>query len=204
MRLLQPRVRPTTDADWDDDSRPLLERLERDGRRLNIFRTMARHPKLFKRWMVFANHVLGGSTLPAREREIAILRVGVRCGSGYEWAQHVAIARAAGVTDEQIRRIAGLLDHPHDTAEDWSESDATIVRATDELLDDRFISESTWAALSERWSEQQRMDLVFCVGQYTTVSMALNSFGVQLEADAERFPPQLFAADGTFAASAEP
>jgi 4-carboxymuconolactone decarboxylase len=71
---------------------------------INIFRTMARHPKLMKRGMVFANHVLGGSTLPARERERVILRTGYLCGSGYEWAQHVAIARAVKVLSEGIIR----------------------------------------------------------------------------------------------------
>ncbi|HEY4333182.1 MAG TPA: carboxymuconolactone decarboxylase family protein [Ilumatobacteraceae bacterium] len=188
MHLDQPRITPTTEADWDDDSRPIVEAIERNGGRpLNIFRTMARHPKLFKRWMVFGNHVLSNSTLPARERELVILRTGYLCTSGYEWAQHVAIGRRSGLTDDEITRIAA---GPQDPA--WSAGDATLLTATDELMATKFISDATWARLSVAWSEQQLMDIVFTVGQYTLVSMALNTFGVQIEPETDKFPPQLF------------
>lgn len=193
MRLHHARVEPTVAADWDDDSRPLLLAIERNsGRVLNIFRTLARHPKLLKRWTVFANHVLYGSTLAPRERELIILRTGIRCGSGYEWAQHVEIARRVGVTDAEIQR---LVEGP--AAAGWSTDDAALLQATDELVDDKFIGESTWAALGARWGERELIDIVFTVGQYTLVSMALNTFGVQIEAGTEQFPPELFV-DGLF------
>lgn len=193
MRLDRPRITPTEPADWNDDSRPLLENIERGTLgAVNIFRTLAHHPKLLKRWLVFANHVLFGSTLPARERELVILRAGYRCGSGYEWAQHVAIGRRSGVSDEDIRRLA---QDPADAG--WSQADLELVRATDQLVDDRFIDDATWVALAARWSEQQLMDLVFTVGQYVLVSMALNTFGVQIEDHTEQFPPELFR-DGRF------
>ncbi len=51
----------------------------------------------------------------------------------------------------------------------------------DELHSDAFISDSTWQSLSEHFDTQQMMDIVFTVGQYNLVSMALNSFGVQLD-----------------------
>ncbi len=195
MRLDQPRIEPTTSADWDDDSRPLLESIERNsGSVLNIFRTLARHPKLLKRWVVFGNHVLGGTTLPvrARERELIILRTGYLCGSGYEWAQHVAIGRRSNLTDDEIRRIVD-----GSGASEWSADDSVLLEAVDELISDSFISGPTWAALSKRWNQQQLMDIVFAVGQYNLVSMALNTFGVQIEEGVDRFPPELFA-NGTF------
>ena len=161
---------------------------------VNIFRTLARHPKLLKRWMVFANHVLFGSTLPARERELLILRAGFRCGSGYEWAQHVAIGRRSGITDDEIRRLS---EDPEEAG--WAPVDLDLVRAADQLVDDRFIDDPTWSALATRWNEQQMMDIVFTVGQYVLVSMALNTFGVQIEDQTERFPPELFR-DGRFPA----
>jgi alkylhydroperoxidase family enzyme len=193
MRLHQPRVPITDPSDWDEDSRPLLEGIERNGGRiLNIFRTLAHHPKLMKRWTVFGNHVLYGSTLPARERELIILRTGYVCGSGYEWAQHAEIARRSGLTDAEIERIA---EGPAATA--WSDDDRALLTATDELSDTKFVSDATWAALSKRWSTKQLLDIVFAVGQYTLVSMALNTFGVQLETDTAAFPAALFA-DGLF------
>ena len=72
------------------------------------------------------------------------------------------------------------------------EGDRQLLTATDELIDTKFICDNTWAELSKRWSTQQLMDIVFAVGQYTLVSMALNTFGVQLEDDTEAFPPELF------------
>jgi len=188
MHLDRPRVQPAPPSEWNDDIRPQLEAIERgSGRLLNIFRTLARHPKLLKRWLVFGNHVLSGSTLPARERELIILRTGYLCGSGYEWAQHVAIGRAAGVTDDEIRRLGA-----EPAATGWSDSDRTLLHATDQLVASKFIDDETWAALATTWNEQQLMDIVFTVGQYTLVSMALNTFGVQIEDDTDRFPPELF------------
>ena len=190
MKLDQPRVIPCTDDEIDPENRPTFEAFAKgnNGRVLNIFRTLARHPKLMKRWLVFGNHVLGGSTLPVRERELAILRTGYIAGSGYEWAQHVDIARRCGITDTEIEAIVTGPD-----ASSWSAEDATLLRATDQLLNDRFIDDGTWAALSTRWDEKQRMDLVFAVGQYNLVSMALNTFGVQIEDGVDRFPAAQFA-----------
>ena len=192
MRLRQPRIQPVTEAEWTDDSRPVLAANSARGPVLNVFATIARHPKLLKRWVVFANHVLNGSTLPPRERELVILRTGFLCRSGYEWAQHASIGRAAGLTDAEIERLTlGSTD------DGWGSGDQALLRATEQLVADHFIDDTTWAELSATWSEQQMMDLVFAVGQYTLVSMALNSFGVQLEDTTQRFPADQFV-DGLF------
>ncbi|HWN97990.1 MAG TPA: carboxymuconolactone decarboxylase family protein, partial [Blastocatellia bacterium] len=76
MLLTKPRIAPLQPSEWDDETRELLEGLRREGQVYNIFATLARHPPLLKRWMVFGGHVLSKSTLPARDREIAILRMG--------------------------------------------------------------------------------------------------------------------------------
>ena len=187
MRLRQPRIQPVTEEEWTDDSRPVLAANSAHGPVLNVFATIARHPKLLKRWVVFANHVLNGSTLPARERELVILRTGFVCRSGYEWAQHAAIGRAAGLTNAEIVRLTR-----GSAADGWTNSDRALLRATEQLVADHFVDDATWAELAAVWSEQQLMDLVFAVGQYTLVSMALNSFGVQLEDTTERFPADQF------------
>jgi 4-carboxymuconolactone decarboxylase len=192
MRIRSPRIQPTIEADWTDDSRPVMAANSRSGPPLNVFATIARHPKLLKRWVVFANHVLNGSTLPARERELVILRTGYLCRSGYEWAQHVAIGRTVGITDADIEQLT-----VGSSAAGWGERDRVLLRATEQLVADHFVDDATWAALAADWSQQQLMDLVFAVGQYTLVSMALNSFGVQLEDTTERFPADQFV-DGLF------
>jgi alkylhydroperoxidase family enzyme len=185
-RLQSPRVPPRADAEIDADTRALLGATSdgvRSGPILNIFRTLAHHPKLLKRWLVFGGHVLCKSTLPARERELAILRIGWRCRSEYEWGQHAAIGRACGLSDDEVRRTTEAA-----TAPGWSAFDAAIVRAVDELHDDAFLSDASWSALTAKWNTEQVIDFVFAVGQYNLVSMALNSLGVQLDAGVEGFP----------------
>ena len=176
MRLSEPRVPPIADEDLDEEGREFLRQVSRQGRVLNIYRTLVAHPKLLKRWGVFGTHVLYKSTLPARERELLILRTGWLCRSEYEWGQHVIIARGVGVTDEEIERVMEGSE-----AEGWNAFDAALVRAADELHEDAFISDATWQALSERFDTQQLIDVIFAVGQYHVVSMALNSLGVQLD-----------------------
>jgi alkylhydroperoxidase family enzyme len=179
MRLDKPRVAPLPDEQIDPE---LPVRLG-SGPILNIFRTLANHPALTKRWLVFGNHVLAKSTLPARERELLILRIGWLCRAGYEWGQHVVIGKASGLSDEEIARIAKGPDAPG-----WSAGDRALLRATDELHADAFVSDATWAELAGRFSTQQLMDLVFTVGQYNLVSMALNTFGVQPEPGLPKLP----------------
>jgi alkylhydroperoxidase family enzyme len=172
MRLEKPRVEPLTEAELDPDTRARFG----DGPMLNIFRTLAHHPKLLKRWLVFGNHVLQKSSLSPRDREIAILRIGWLCRAGYEWTQHVEIALRSGLDEAEIERIAAGADAPG-----WSPLERAILEATDELHDDAFISDATWQKLLEHYDTEQVMDLIFTVGQYNLVSMALNSLGVQLE-----------------------
>ena len=185
MHLKHPRVPPLPESDWSSDVRALLPRSSgaSSDEPLNIFTTLARHPKLLKRWLVFGNHVLFKSTLPARERELVILRTGWLCRSEYEFGQHTRIGKACGLTDEEIRRILAGPDGPG-----WGELDQLLLKATDELHEAHMIADATWDALSRHYDVQQLMDLVFAVGQYTLVSMALNTLGVQLEQGAEGFP----------------
>lgn len=173
-----PRLAPLSTDAMDEETRSLVP-----AGSLNIFTTLARHPKLLKRWLVFGNHVLAKSTLPERERELAILRVGWRCRAEYEFGQHTIIGRRAGISDEEIGWLVGELDDGG-----WSDADRTLLAAVDELHDDQCLSQPTWDALADRWDERQLLDLIFTVGQYTLVSMALNSLGVQRDAGVPGFP----------------
>src|SRR5262245_31290639 len=176
MRLTQPRLEPLSEEQWDDETRELLGRLQIDGRVFNIFRTLAAHPKLLKRWLVFGNHILYKSTLPPRERELLILRTGWLCRAEYEWGQHVVIGKTAGLSSDEINRIKEGPDAPG-----WSAREAALLRAVDELHSQAFISDQVWKALAASFDTQQLLDLIFTVGQYNLVSMALNTLGVQLD-----------------------
>src|SRR6056297_2429165 len=119
-----PRIPPLADDELSDAARAVLAPMLDEDRAWNVFRTMAQHPDLARRWMVFANHILGKSALPPRERELAILRTGWLCDSQYEWAQHVVIGGDAGLTVDEIDRIGSGPD-----AEGWSDLDRLILTA---------------------------------------------------------------------------
>ncbi len=182
MRLPQPRLTPLAESEWTEEQREVVTRASFDETPLNIFATLARHPKLLKRWLVFAVHVLNKSSLAPRERELAILRTGWLCRSEYEWRQHVVIARDCGLSDDEIDRVG---DGPQ--APGWSEHERALLRAVDELHADAFVSDATWNTLRQRYGEEQLLDLIFAVGNYRTVAMALNSLGVQPEPGLEPF-----------------
>jgi alkylhydroperoxidase family enzyme len=178
MSPTTPRIAPLPEEQWTEEARAVIEptRALSGGTVYNVFSTLAHHPQLLKRWMVFANHVLVKTTLPQREREILILRAGWLCRSTYEWGQHVLIGRLSGLSDEEIDRVADGPDAPG-----WSADDAALLRAADELHHDSCISDATWAQLRRRWSTQQLLDVIFTVGQYAMLAGALNSLGVELD-----------------------
>lgn len=183
MPSMQPRLRPLEEREWSAEQRELLAPMVRDGRVANIFRTLAHYPKLLKRWLPFANHLLFKSSLPPREREMLILRAAWRSRAEYEWGQHVEIGRRAGLSDAEIARIAEGAD-----ALGWTPFEAILLRAVDELQSETRLGDVTWAALAERYDTAQLMDLVFTVGNYTALAMALNSFGVPLDEGLRGFP----------------
>ncbi len=187
MEATQPRVPALTEDQWTDEVRAILAPTTAlsGGRVFNIFATLAHHPKLLKRWLLFGDHVLSKSTLPARERELAILRVGWLCRSEYEWAQHVVIGKLVGLNDDDIERVRRGPE-----AEGWSPAEAALLQATDELHTDKYIGDATWAALEQHFDLQQRIDLIFAVGQYTLVSMALRSLRVPLDPGLTGFPQE--------------
>ena len=184
MRLSEPRVQPLAIEELSDETLSTLGRQrDDDAPLLNIFATLAHHPKLLKRWLVFGNHVLAKSTLPAREREVVILRIGWLCQAEYEFGQHTAIGKQTGLSEDEIKRITEGPD-----AEGWSKLDGLLLRAVDELHADSIVGDATWKGLSEHLNTEQLIDLVFTVGQYNLVSMALNTLGVQLEDGVKGFP----------------
>src|SRR5262245_46733647 len=176
MRLTKPRIQPLSDAELNPDQEEALKEI-RPGPILNIFRTLVNAPKALARFNAWGGYVLSRrNDLPAREREIVILRIGYLCKSGYEWTQHHRIGLREGLTADEIERIkAGA-------GAGWTPAEAALIKAADELHADQFITDATWAELRAHWSEKQCMDVVFTSGQYTQVSMILNSFGVQLDA----------------------
>ena len=190
MRLDQPRIEPVDLDRLDADQRTALDPfLASDGGKvgggkiLNIFRTLAHAPRALTAFLAWGNYILSRrNALSPRNRELVILRTGFNCRSGYEWTQHRRIGLDCGLSEDEIARIKAGPD-----AGGWNDLDRAMLRATDELTADHFVSDTTWAALAPL-GDKGRMDLVMTVGQYTQVSMILNSFGIQVEEGSEVDP----------------
>ena len=186
MHLSSPRVAPVAQEQWTPEQAEIAAPLVARGKVLNIFRTLLNHPAAMRGFMGWGSYVLSKkNSLPAREREIVVLRTGFLCRSGYEWTQHVPIGQRAGLTDAEIVAIKEGAQAPN-----WSPADAALIRACDELHARQFIGDSTWQALQAHFNAKQCMDVVFTAGQYTQVSMILNTFGVQLD-EGQTLDPQL-------------
>lgn len=174
MRLDAPRISPLAEAELSPEQRAILEGAGFAGR-LNILKTLARYPEMLRAFLAWGNHVMGASPLDPILRELAILRTGYLCRSGYEWLQHRQIAARLGMAEETIARIkAGP------AAPGWSAQERAILAATDELVGDHMLGDQSWEALAFL-GDEGRTELVFAVGQYVMVSMVLNSLGIQPE-----------------------
>lgn len=191
MRLNAPRIEPVDMDRLDNEQAGVLAPFTNPdnkvggGTVLNIFRTLVRAPRALAAFLAWGNYILSRrNSLPARERELVILRTGWNCRSGYEFAQHTRIGKDCGLTSGEIEQIKQGPDAPG-----WTPLEAAMLRACDELVANHHVGDATWAALEEL-GDRGRMDLVFTVGQYTQVSMMLNSFGVQLE-DGDLADPDL-------------
>lgn len=177
-RPAEPRIPPLPEAEQDDQARELLSHAGGPAAgATNIFATLVRHPGLYRRWLPFGGKLMAGK-LPDRDRELLILRTGWNCRSDYEWSQHERIARAVGLTGDEIVRVQAGPD-----AVGWAPFDALLLRAADELHADACLTDATWAELAERYDERQLIEVPMLVGHYHLVAFTLNTLGVPLEDD---------------------
>jgi alkylhydroperoxidase family enzyme len=150
----------------------------------NVFTTLARHRGMFRKWLRFAGSLMPGGVLPRAESELLILRVAHNTGSAYEWGQHERIARSEGLTAEEVQRVR---EGPG--ADGWSERQALLLSAADELHAERMISDALWSRLSAILSDVELIELCMLVGHYEMLAMTLNSLRVEPDAPGDRPPP---------------
>lgn len=155
-----------------------LPRREGGPKGLNVLGTLAHHPAAARAFLTFNGYVLFASTLTPRERELVVLRVAALRRAQYEWAQHVVLAREAGLSDPEIARVAAGAD-----AGGWSRRERAMLEAVDELVRDAGLSTETWEVLADELDVQQIVDLVFTVGAYETLAMLLGAFRVEPDDD---------------------
>jgi alkylhydroperoxidase family enzyme len=174
----QPRITPV-----DDPSGAALSSLQAvgairdDAPTLNIFATLARNPPLLDHFGRFFTYLLKKGSLPGRERELVILRVGWRHRSEYEFGQHTIEGIREGLTPDEVEAVTGEAV----ASDRWSPDDRALLAMADELCLHDAVSETTWHALARRWDEAQLLELVVLAGGYRMVCGLLNTVGIQLE-----------------------
>jgi 4-carboxymuconolactone decarboxylase len=176
--MATPRITPLPAAEWDDAARealsPLLPAARANPRDAgNILATLVRHQPLTKAYLTFNAYLLLKSTLSARVREVAVLRTALASASDYLWDHHVPLAERAGLTSAEIDRVR--TGAPSDPV------DGLVVRAVDELARAHAISDATWTALGSHLDDDQRLDLIFTIGAYQLLALAVNTLGIQDE-----------------------
>jgi 4-carboxymuconolactone decarboxylase len=181
------RLPPIPARQWSDAAREAIAILSEEASRIgldpsddthvhNLPSTQLHHPELMKSYFPFLNFLLWGGTLPARYRELAILRVAWLRQAEYEWTQHVLIARSVGITDEEIRQIAGPIDFDR-----WDSCDSLAIRAAGELIESACLTDETWTGLMACLDVRQLIELIHVIGNYDLIAMFMKSTRMELE-----------------------
>ena len=161
------RLAPLAPECWHPSLAPVREAL---GTPLNIHRVIARHPALLIAWSGLRQHVVAGSSLAPRLRELVVLRTAHLTASRYEWDHHLPRARAAGLADSEIARVRAGADAPG-----WQRDEALLLAAVDAILAQTRIPHPLWPALCARFGDEQLLDLFFTVGVYIVMAVILKT-----------------------------
>ena len=171
---IPPRIQPLDEGSRSTRQAEVIAELV-VGPTVNIYTTLARAPELALA-MVNLGRTLRAGGIPERDREILILRTGWNCGSAYELAQHRRMALEIGMDEGDLERVRVGPGAPG-----WDPFEAQLCRFADELHRANDVTDATWAALAERYDEQQLIQATMLVGYYHLVSFSLNTLRVPLE-----------------------
>ena len=189
------RIRGLEPGEWSEEVRALLlptlgpvAAMEGDAgsgerRPLAVLTVLAHEPSLLGPFLAWASALALEGELPRHDHELLALRAAWNCRSPFEWGHHAVYARAAGIDDGEIARVVAGPDAPG-----WSEHDATLIRAADELHRDATIDDATWAVLAASYEPPALVEISLVVGQYTMLSMLTNACGVELEPGHDPLP----------------
>jgi 4-carboxymuconolactone decarboxylase len=178
----RPRIEPLDESALSPEAFQLAKeiraalKIPEDGRMTESFLMMLHHPELFRVQMAMGITLAGGA-IPARERELAVLRNAWICGAPYEWGEHVNIGRErCGLTREEVERCT-----QDSTAEGWTDHERAVLKAVEELHDDYTVSDETWAELAKTWDAKQLSEFPMLIGSYTMTAMQQNSLRYRME-----------------------
>ncbi len=165
---------PLPPDQWDPALQHVID--DMNGRPLNIHCLLANHPELLKAWWNYRMYLVRGGDLSQRDCELVILRISVLTRKWYEWSAHVVRGLAAGMSLEEIERVAA-----GPAASGWGKKDSILLSAVDSLFNIRRIDSATLTSLKTYFSGQQIMDLISIHGMYVTIACMIGTWEIQIE-----------------------
>ena len=171
------RIAPLPEAQWTTEQREVVTTFERGVADPGL-RTLVRLPALARAIAPYTQYLTEESTLPARVRQVLILRTAWLTGSDALWSRY-----ASGLPAGERRRVA---EGP--AASGWSEADRALLRTADELFRLSSVSDATWKSISGAYDLHGVIDIVETVNHFTTLALLFNSLGVQPGTAADRMP----------------
>jgi 4-carboxymuconolactone decarboxylase len=167
------RVPVPNSTDLRDDAAQLLPLIAPPGREpARTMAILALQPDLLAPFLGWAAALALHGVLSHRDHELLALRCASRCGSEFEWSEHVEFARGASLTNEEIARVTEPIDDA------WTDAEAALLRAVDELTTGFDVTDATWETLARHHDQAARVEILFVVGQYTMLSMVANAAGL--------------------------
>jgi 4-carboxymuconolactone decarboxylase len=168
-----PRIPPVVGA--SEEVQALLDKTRiGDDDPPSLFRTLAHHPTLLRRVNALGGLFLTASELPARERELVVVRVAWRTRSAYELAHHLELGRRAGLSEQELGWLTSADGR-------WGARDRALVQLVDDLAEADEVGEGTWTSLAEHWTEPQLLELLVLAGFYRMLAGLLNTVRVPLD-----------------------
>ena len=153
-----------------------------------LFTTLARHRRLYRKWLRFAGALMPGGRLPRSDSEVLILRTAHNCDCEYEWRHHERLGQEAGLTPAQIAAL-GEVSPSSLTAEQ-----ELLVQAADQLHSDRRLSDELWERLRPAYDDAQLIEICMLVGHYEMLAMTINSLEIEPDRLPTRRPPRVIRA----------
>ena len=175
VALTKPRISPVPEAQWTDEHKQRIAKfLPANARPDNSFRTLLNVPELVDRTMTLYNYVTQNSSLPPRIRELLMLRTAWLHGSDVIWRARVPFARQAGLTNDELRKIA-----QGPSASGWDAFEANLLQMADQLFRNSFVNDSVYKLMAARYNTCNVIDAGMTVADVASLALLYNTLGVQ-------------------------
>ena len=185
-----PRMPPLTPETSTQEAKEMFDRWRsgpfKGSDQNPVLWTFAHNPQLADLFSALNIHLLSTTSLPLRDRQIAIMRTAWICDARYMWSSHLRTSLRRGLEPKLFGALQVGASDPY-----FTQLERTVIHATEDLVRDRLISDANWKALAAQWSNEQLLDFMFTVGTYVCIAAVMRSTGVQREEEllelAERY-----------------